>query len=240
MQAFKTLLTVLWAPARGFAQAVEGRRVILPVAMATCLMIVCNGLAMSRLALEATIITALEKSPKSSDMTPFERQQAIETGVKVGKIGMIASSLFSPAFFWFAVGLGLFVGLAVAGGKPRFGGSLRVAARGMAPALLRAPVLSLPARWRHDSLTAEELGRLLPSNIAAVALEPSQAITPLGGLLAALDLFELWAVVLLVIGMAQVAGVSKLRAGVAVGVLWAGYVAALRVAPLALSMGSAS
>ena len=52
-----------------------------------------------------------------------------------------------------------------------------------------------------------------------------------------LDLFALWALVLLALGMARVAGSSRLRAGLVVAVLWSAQVAFLKLAPAAMAAG---
>ena len=51
------------------------------------------------------------------------------------------------------------------------------------------------------------------------------------------DLFTLWALALLVVGMAQVTGATRLRSATVVGLLFAAQVAFLRLAPAALAAG---
>jgi hypothetical protein len=104
----------------------------------------------------------------------------------------------------------------------------------MLPLSLKS-LLSIPALLRQEAIPADELGNQLPSSLAALA--PDAAASRLL-LLSAFDLFSLWSLVLVALGMAHVAQVSKARSAVVTLALGGGYVALFHLA--LPSLGGAS
>ncbi|MGC4122611.1 MAG: hypothetical protein QM765_50180 [Myxococcales bacterium] len=74
----------------------------------------------------------------------------------------------------------------------------------------------------------EEVFKLLPSNLAALA--PEGTALPHLTLLSSVDLFTLWALVLSCIGMAYVAKVSMVRSSIVNVILWVSFVLVFRFA----------
>jgi hypothetical protein len=106
------------------------------------------------------------------------------------------------------------------GGRINYRTSLAVALHGLMPfALLN--LLYVPVALGRESISPEELQMrsLLPSSLAVFA--PEEAGPTLVTLLASVDLFALWTIVLLVLGYHVAARVSKGSAAVAVVVPWA-------------------
>jgi hypothetical protein len=77
----------------------------------------------------------------------------------------------------------------------------------------------------------ETLTRLLPSNLAA--LLPAQASPVAVAAASSFDLFSLWSLALVVLGMTRLSGASTRRALVVVGLLWLAHVALFRIVPVA-------
>jgi hypothetical protein len=170
-----------------------------------------------------------------SSLSPHDRETVVVSGTRFAKIGMAGGALFEPCLRALSAALALWLALMVAGSKPAFLPTLSVAAHALLPLALRQ-LLTIPALLSRGAVRLQDLGALLPSNLAAFLVERGAQLTPKVGLLTALDLFSLWSVVLLAIGMASVAKVSKLRSGAVVAVLWLSYVAVFHVAAPALAL----
>jgi hypothetical protein len=97
-----------------------------------------------------------------------------------------------------------------------------------------ARLLTLPAVFTRAPLPAGDLPGLLPSSLAA--LLPASSSPLLLAVASSADLFTVWAVVLLVLGMAQVAGSSRLRSAAVVTVLWLAQIALFKLVPAASAL----
>ncbi len=224
------VLAVLTAPRRGLALVIERRRSLTAILVATAVSLTFAAVATPRLDFDKAIATQLEMAPNAAEMTPFQREEAIVQGRKIGTVGLYAGSAFSPALSVLVAAFFLWLAFKVAGTAPPFKGALAVAAHGLLPVLL-APLLLLPALVAKAPVDPMGLGRLLPSNLGAFLPEQSSPV-----LLAAatsFDLFSLWAAVLLTLGMASLTGASRRRAATVVGLLWLAQICLLRIAPAA-------
>ena len=145
-----------------------------------------------------------------------------------------ASAALGPALAAIGLALALWLAFRVAGTRPAFKPTLAVAAHALLP-LAVAKLLLLPAILAKAPLPAAELGGLLPSSLAA--LLPAHGSPLVAAAASSLDLFAAWTVVLLVLGMARVAGATRLRAGAVVVLLWAGWVVATKLLPASMAGG---
>ncbi len=225
-----TAVAVLAAPNRGLDLVVTRRRSLVAILIATAASILFAAAAVPRLDFEKAASRKLELGPAAAELTPFQREAAIEQARKVGSIGVYAGSAFAPAFSVLAAALFLWLAFKVAGTAPPFKGTLAVAAHGLLPALL-SPLLLLPAIFLKAPVDLEAMTRLLPSNLAAFL--PAQLSPVALAAAASLDLFAIWSLVLVTMGMARLTGASPRRAAVAVGLLWLAQVVLLRIAPAA-------
>lgn len=237
MNSLKTALATFWAPARSLTAAADGRLFVWPLILALLAGALFSAAAIPRVDLARTVADRLDQTEAGAKMTPHERSQAIETAQKVGAIGMAASTAVGPIFRTLLAAFVLWLAFKVAGGTPGFGSTFAVVAHAFLPLSLKQ-LLMLPALLSRTSLVGDDLPRLLPSNLAAIAADGT-VLGPKLGLLASLDVFNLWALVLVAIGMAYVARVSRTRAAVTSFVLWASLVAVFGIAVPALTMGAA-
>ena len=225
-----TAVAVLTAPQRGLALVVERRRSLTVLLAATAVSLLFAVVAAPRLDFDKAAAAQLELAPSAAEMTPFQREEAVVQARKIGTVGIYAGSAFSPTLTVLAAAFFLWLAFKVAGTSPPFKGTLAVVAHGMLPVLL-APLLLLPALVARAPVDPMGLGRLLPSNLGAFL--PDQASPVLLALATSIDLFSIWAVVLLTLGMATLTGASKRRAATVVGLLWLAQVCLLRIAPAA-------
>ncbi|BDG03265.1 YIP1 family protein [Anaeromyxobacter oryzae] len=172
----------------------------------------------------------LQPGPEGQEPTPFEREQAAVTARKLGQIAGWAGALALPSLLALAAAGFLALGFRVAGTRPPFRGTLAVVAHGMLPVWLGG-LLAIPAAIVRAPIPPMQAGRLVPSSLAA--LLPPGAPPPLWAFLSAFDLFGLWSVALVALGMARLSGASRARAFTVTVVLFLAYVALLKVVPAA-------
>ncbi|MBI5545033.1 MAG: YIP1 family protein [Deltaproteobacteria bacterium] len=228
MSGLKTALLTFWAPGRALAQAADERRFFWPLLLCTMVMLGFAALTVTRADYVRLAETALEKTPEeTAKLTPHEREEKIATVCKVAIVGEFASALLWPTTSVLLAALCLWLGFKVAGGAPGFVGTFAVLAHAMLPSALHE-LLSVPALLTRSAIRVGEASQLLPSSLAALA--PEGLPLPKLALLGSVELFALWSVALVVLGMAHLAQVSRLRSAVVVTVLWASFVLVFRFA----------
>lgn len=232
-----TVLGTFRSPTRALSDASEKKSIAWPLILCTLASVAFMAALLPRLDVRRTISDQLDMVPATQAMSPHDREEAIETGAKVTKISSAATAAFGPSFNALAVSFCLWLAFMVAGAKPAYLSTLSVTAHAFLPLALRQ-LLTIPAVLSRGALRLQDVATLLPSNLAALLGEPAGQLSPKVGLMTALDLFSLWSVVLLAIGMAGAAKVSKLRSGTVVAVLWLSYVAVFHVAVPALTLAA--
>ena len=225
-------VAVFAAPGRGLDLVVSRHRSLVAILIATAASLLFAAAAVPRLDFAKAAERKLDLMPAAAaaEMTPFQREEAIEQARKVGTISVYAGSAFSPALTVLAAAFFLWLAFKVAGTTPPLKGTVAVTAHALLPVLV-APLLLLPAVFAKAPVDAEALGRLLPSSLGA--LLPDQASPVLLAAASSLDLFTFWSLALLTVGMARLTGASTRRAAIVVGLLWLAQVAFLRIAPAA-------
>ncbi len=234
----KVIARTLAVPALGLASAVERRRSLAAVLLATLAALAFASVAVPRVDYETAAAAELSRSPKAAEMTPHDREEALVTARKVGEIAGWAGAIALPALEALGVAVALFLSFRVAGTRPAFRETFAVAAHGLLPVWL-ARLLAIPAALARAPIPADQVGALLPSSPAAL-LAPG-ASPALAGALGALDLFALWAAALVATGMARASGASRRRAAAVTAILYLAWVAVARIAlPAALAAAAAT
>lgn len=159
--------------------------------------------------------------------TQFQREESAATARKLGLVIDWTTAALAPTMLALLTAASLAAGFRVAGARASLRASLAVAAHGTLPIWL-ARVLAVPAVLAHAPIPAADVSRLLPSS--AAALLPESASPILAGALGALDLFSLWAVWLLALGMARITGATRTRALITTAVLYLAFLALFRIA----------
>ncbi len=226
-------LQALAAPSRGLAQAVERRRALTALGIATAASLLVAAAALPRIDWESAAAAQIERSgPQAQEMTQRDRDEAVATARKLGHISGWASAALSPSLLALGAAVSLFLGFRVAGTRPGFKETFAVSAHGMLPASLGG-LLAVPAIVARAPIAPADLPRLLPSSAAAFL--PARAPAPLLAAASSLELFTVWAVVLVATGMARASGASRARAAAVTIVLFLAYVALLKIVPAAVT-----
>lgn len=227
------LLATFTSPTRALGEVATRRRSLVALAVATAAALVFAAVVVPRIDYQRA--AERQMGPMAGELTDFQRAEKVAQVQKLGAIAAWAGALAYPTLLALGAACALFAGFRVAGGQPSFKGTFAVTAHGMLPIWI-GQLLAIPALVARAPVDAAELPKLLPSSLATFA--PERVPPPLLGLLSALDLFALWAVALVVAGMAKTAGVSRRRAAAVTIVLWLSYVAVFKVAlPAMMAQG---
>jgi hypothetical protein len=227
LQDGTVIFSTLAEPARGFARAVSRRRALSVVVLSTVLSLVATGLILP--SIDAEAVAGEQLRP---DMTPHEREQAIETATKLNQVTTWAAAGLGPPASALGLSLVLWLAFLAAGARSGFKTTFTVAAHALVPQALKA-LLTVPAALAHAPVRPDQLAQLLPSSLAAVLPASLSLPSPALAAASAFDLFTLWSVVLVASGMRKASGASALRTWVVVLVLFAAWIALFKVVPSA-------
>lgn len=177
----------------------------------------------------AAQMVVLQKVDASEVRAEMERQLAsrgqemsdeqLDTMLDVQvKVGMACGALFLPALAFLGA-LILMVAVNILGGELRYGEGLAVLSHALVPIVLSS-LLAVAVAAGSETIPFSDLqeGRLMASNLAYFA--PDDTPLALTAALSQVDLFALWVVALLIVGVAVVGGVSYGASAALVLVLW--------------------
>jgi len=225
------LLAALTRPDQGLGAVATRRRSLTALALATLASLLFAAAAVPRtdFSLGPTAGAKGDGSP-AEELTPHQQEEARLQAQKVGAVAGYARAALGPAVTVLLSALALWLAFKVAGTRPDLKGTLAVSTHALLPVFL-SPLLAIPAIIQKAPVAPQEVGRLLPSSLAA--LLPPGGSPVLAAAASSFDLFTLWTVVLLVLGMAKLTGATRRRATAVVLLLWAAQIALLRIAPAA-------
>ena len=191
---------------------------VAPLVVLVALNLVSTLVVWPKVDFEAAVRTQLERQGQEVDEEGIERAAAMQS-----KIGLPCAVLAMP------LGLVVFalvfmVAFKLLGGELGFAHSLSTTLHAMMPWAV-AIVLTIPVVLGQTEIDAESMqsGGLLASHLGVLAPEGSSPL--LLAALGSIDVFSIWAIALLVVGYAIVAGVSRAAAAGTVVGLWLAWVA---------------
>lgn len=213
----------LFNPKETFADIVRRPSWIAPIVLLTIFSLAITLIFTQRVGWERFMAQQFEQNPRTAQMRPEQRQQAMERAVAFAKVGGYVGSVIGNlvlALIVAAILMGAFNILAGAG--VRFSTAMGVVSHGLMP-LAVAGVLGILILYLKDPDTVN-LQNLVGSNLGP--LLGSDAPRWLTRLATSLDLFSFWSIFLMALGF-SVANPKKVSLGKALGVvigLWAVWV----------------
>ena len=219
--SFGRLVGVLVSPAKTF-DAIAARPTWVVAMVALVVIGVITGTLISgKIDFEDVIRQSLEEQGRR--LGEEQTQQAIDVGEKIARVMTVVGPLVFQPLIYLLLALVFMVLFKVLGGDLTFVKSLAVMVHGMMPRLVLA-LLSIPVILGRQEFSAKELesGGVMMSNPGAFLGE--DAGLGLVALASSFDVFSIWTVVLLVIGFAAAARISKGTAAAGVVGLWVVYI----------------
>lgn len=229
------VLGVLVAPGdtfRSIASIAVGPTWLAPLVLMMLLSTAVGSMVSARLDLAQAIRHQNEVT--GSRLSADQVEQQIETVKKFQPYLALGQGLIAAPALYLAFALLFWVGFKLGGSEMGYKSSLATSLYGLLPLGLIQALLAILVIWNRDSLTQGEArsGAFLVSNLAAVAPDGTGPVAR--ALLGSVDLFSIWAIILLVIGYRIVARVSLAAAtGVVLGLWLLGV--ALKIALVAIA-----
>ncbi len=206
------LTKVLTDPAEGVPAAIEARRALWPVVLLSVATAFAGACFAVRWNAAPSILQGLESSGQLKGMPEADIAEQIQQAERLKLVTGIAGGLVLPALMVLGIALVLALLAWLLGRKGPFNGFFTAAAVGMLPVALAKFLYGLMALVQ-SSVSEDRAGSLLPSSLASVFHPQSPKLMRL---LSSLDLFHLWAALLVGIGFAAVVGMKR-RQGLLVG-----------------------
>ncbi len=210
---------VFFSPGPTFRAIAARPTFLLPLILWTACSLLITALMLPRLDVEKMIRQTLEKRGQT---VPEDRMQAIiSTQRKVIQITTVVFGALTPVLISLLVTLIYWASFKAFGWDFTFRQGLGATTHSFMPGVLGA-LLLIPVILQRETLDPRGMGDLLQSNLGFLVDKSSSAA--LHSLLASIDVFSLWSLVLLTIGFAAAARISRKAAGGVVFAIWALYV----------------
>jgi hypothetical protein len=225
MSAIGRIWGTFFSPKATFEDICRSPSWIAPILLLTILSLCGTTIFSRRVGWEKLVLQQLEKSPRTAQMSPEQRQQTIAQQAKVAEvIGYVASGLFFiiATLLIGAIYMGAFNLLAGAG--IRFPTALAIVSHSLLP-LGVGSLMGIAVLLLKDPETID-LEHLVSSNVGAfLSADSPKWLSALGS---SLDIFSIWALILMGVGF-SVANPKKISFGKGLGIVlsvWAIYVLA--------------
>ena len=229
---FGRMLSVLWSPTATFESIARRPTWVVPLLVLALVTAVFTFVVHQHTDYYELTQYSMERG--GNDMSDEQLEGIVEMQEKVAGFGWIAVLVIVPLFVLLFTLLS-WVGLKLLGGDLSFLQALGVQTHASMPAVLLA-LIGMAVIAPQGDLPAEQIANqsYVMSNLAFLA--PEGAGAALTAVLASLEFFSIWGLILAVIGYRVAARVSTGVAAVVVGILWLLGVA-LRVGGAILSAG---
>ena len=192
---------------------------LLPLILWTACSLLITALILPRLDVEKMIRQTLEKRGQT---VPEDRIQSIvSTQRKVIQITTVVFGALTPTLISLLVALVYWASFKAFGWDFTYRQGLGATTHSFLPGVLGA-LLLVPVILQRQTLDPRGMGELLQSNLGFLVDKSSSAM--LHSLLQSIDVFSLWSLVLLTIGLSAAARVSRKAAGGVVFAIWFIYV----------------
>lgn len=211
--SFSRMVGVLFSPSQTFEEIARKPDWVIPALVIVVVVFVAVFVTVPRVDFDATYREAFE----AKGMSGQQMDQALKFAIAIGK----ASLYFAP--FWLLGGLAVaaliyFLGVRLFGGAATYSQVFSVVIYGFMPRVIRA-LLQIPIALTKHNLRLQELDGIVRSSPAFLVSFKDHPV--LYAFLGRFDVFTLWSLVLIVIGLAVASRLSKAKTTAIVIVVWA-------------------
>lgn len=226
MQALSVPLMTLLDPVGAIPRAVEARRWVLPTLLVSVLTAGAGAVIALRLDTSRVVIPKLAMSGELMKVSEREVGEAIEQAQRVALVSGIAKGLLLMPLLVLLLAVVLKVAVWLIGRKALFADLMTVAALTMLPVAVFHGI-ELVAAWKLDLITPRVAETLVPSSLSFFI---QQAPPGLSRLYKALDFVNVWAAVIMGLGIAAASKWTPARGALFGLLLYALFAAAFIVA----------
>ena len=170
---------------------------------------------------EATIRARLEQ--RGQELSEAQIENAVEQAEKFSKFGPIIGLVVAP-IAWVIMAAVFFIMLKLVGSDADYQRALSTTLHGYWPPTVVALVLAAILVQRIDKVPQKEIANVVKANLGAYL--PPDTPAWLTGAASTISIFNIWAVILLIIGFATVGKLSKGKAAAVALVPWVVWIVA--------------
>lgn len=216
------LVGVLFSPGRTF-ELIRQRPTWLVALVVLVLLGTLSGYLISD-RLDWEDVTREQLAQSSRQLSEEQIEQSIAFTESFAPKMVIVGPLLGGPVIYLLIALLYWVLLRLLGGELTYKASFATTLHGLVPSAGVAVLLGLPVILSRGELSYDVIrtGSVLASNLGSFA--PEETSTSMLALLSSVDVFSIWSLILLSIGFAVVARVSRAKAASAIVGLWAVYV----------------
>ncbi len=207
------IIGTLFSPEESFRDIVQKPDILVPLIVILLIGLLSAAVIVPKIDFESAIREQLEQN---KNISAEDMNRMLPMMVASGKIFTYASPLFGLAFLAAMAGI-LLLAFRVFGAEGNYKQAFSVTLYSWMPQVISTIVATVIVLMRQG-ITAEQMRNLVKSNLGAL-VDPKQQMVAFAAL-SSLDIFTIWTVILLIIGFAHVARVSKGRAAATVIPLW--------------------
>lgn len=215
LSPFQRLIAAFYAPGEVFADIARKPSWVAALVLLVLVSFAAQMLVIPHVDMEATMLDRMERS--GQPLSEAEMDAMLERVDTFKYIGPVVGIVFLPIVMLIITAV-LLVTVRLVGGETGFEPAFSAILHGFWPASLVKSALLVLLTLRVDKLPAPEIQGLLKSNLGAFLAEDAPAW--LGAVASSLDIFTIWIVILLVVGLSIIGRVSRGKAAVAVIVPW--------------------
>lgn len=210
--SFQRVVGVLFSPNETFASIARQPDWLVPLVIILVVSLVAGIVFAQRVDFAGPMREQMEQNPR---MSPDQIDRAVRIGSAGAKIFAYCSPVVSIIFLLIIAGI-LLLAFRVMGGEGDFRQAFSVTAYSWMPGIIKSIILTAILATRNVSVA--DIASLMRSNLAF--LVPMKSNPLLFALLAKLDIFSIWLLILLIIGFAYVSKFSKAKSAAVVISLW--------------------
>jgi len=212
--SFSRIAGVLASPFRTFAEIARKPDWIVPLLLIAAMSFVSVIVMVPRIDFASSYREAFEA--QQNNMSAQDQDRAIRIGTAIGKGAMYAAPVFSIG--WLAVVAAvLMLGIRILGGDIDFVRSMSVTVYAWMPNVLKS-IVAVIVIFSRKTIRIEEAKSIVHSNPSFLISMKQNPV--LFNLLGSLDVFTIWVVLLLIIGLAAVSKMSMVKTATVVLAGW--------------------
>ena len=214
--SFGRLIGVLVSPIKTFASIAERPTWLVAFLVVAFVPAISGFLVVPKIDWREVARTQIENSPAADQLTREQIDERVEMSARISPYFVYASPVLL-ALGVLVFGLVCWGIFNLAGGESTFPRSMAVLTHGFMPMVVSS-LIAIPVILGTESIDAEDLqaDTLVKSNLAVFA--PEGTAPALLKLLSKIDVFSIWVLVLLILGFSRV---TKVKTGVAAGIVLA-------------------
>lgn len=213
MEGITRLFQAMFAPAEAFEAAKSAPKLFMPILLIALLMTGITGYYAWNVDRSAIIVKSIEMSGRADRMPEGQMEQIVDVQSKVMKYSMPGGTLIVTPIMFLLIGLYFYLVARISGGETTFAQATAVAVYSSGPVIIWA-VVALAIMLIGDFSTTL-FQELVPSNVGYF-VDPESIGLKLHTVLKSLDFFNLWRMILTIIGFSVITKSKLLKSSLVV------------------------